>query len=67
MFEVKALHAQAGISWTDAHVTEVARAIQRCANWHGTPQVRINANRPAKLAATLRRALRDASQESVSE
>ena len=64
VFEVKALHAQAGAAWTDTQTLDVARAIQRCANWHGTPEVTIGATRPAKLAAALRRALRDASLES---
>ena len=63
-FEVKALHAQAGAPWTEAQITDVAQAIQRCAIWHATPGVTIGATRPAKLAAALRRALRAAAQES---
>jgi uncharacterized protein YcaQ len=66
-FEVKALHAQAGAPWTDAQVADVAQAIQRCATWHGTPRVTINATRPAKLAAALKRVLRLASQEGIQE
>lgn len=66
IFEVKALHAQAGAAWTETQVQEVAKAIQRCAAWHGTPQVKISQTRPAKLAATLRRALREPAFESVS-
>ncbi len=64
VFEVKALHAQAGASWTASQITEVAQAIQRCAHWHGTPEVTIGATRPAKLAAALKRALRAVAQES---
>jgi uncharacterized protein YcaQ len=65
MFEVKALHAQAGTAWSTEQIFNVAQAIQRCAHWHATPQVTINATRPAKLAVALRRALRAASQESL--
>jgi uncharacterized protein YcaQ len=66
-FEVKALHAQAGVAWTEKQITDVARAIQACANWHATPQVTISATRPAKLAVALRRAVRKASEESIPE
>ncbi len=65
--EVKALHAQTATAWTDAQIAEVARAIQRCADWHGTPQVTISHTRPAKLAAALKRALRGAPLESYPE
>ncbi len=64
VFEVKALHAQAGAAWTEQQIADVAQAIQRCAHWHATPQVKINASRPAKLAVALQRALRAVSQES---
>jgi uncharacterized protein YcaQ len=58
VFEVKALHAQAGAQWTASQIADVAQAIQRCADWHATPQVTIGPTRPAKLAAALKRALR---------
>ena len=64
-FEVKVLHAQTGAAWTDTQIRDVAQAIQRCAHWHGTPQVTINASRPAVLAAALKRALRDLPLERV--
>ena len=64
VFEVKALHAQAGVTWTASQIADVAQAIQRCAHWHATPEVTIGATRPAKLAAALKRALRAAPQES---
>lgn len=63
-FEVKALHAQPGVSWTASQIADVARAIQRCAHWHATPDVSVRQTRPAKLAAALKRALRDISVES---
>jgi hypothetical protein len=65
VFEVKALHAQAGRAWSDAQVADVALAIQRSATWHGTPQVRITGTQPAKLAAPLRRALKNLPVEGV--
>jgi uncharacterized protein YcaQ len=65
VFEVKALHTQTGAAWTESQVTDVAQAIQRCADWHATPKVTISQTRPAKLAAALKRALRAASQESA--
>ncbi len=63
-FEVKVLHAQPGAPWTDTQIQDVAQALQRCAHWHGTPQVTINASRPAKLAAALKRVLRASPLES---
>ena len=64
VLEVKVLHAQAGAAWTEAQIADVARAIQRCAAWHATPQVRITQTRPAKLAVALRRAVRAIASES---
>ena len=58
VFEVKAVHAQAGVPWTASQIADVAQAIQRCANWHVTPEVTIGPTRPAKLAAALKSALR---------
>jgi len=57
VFEVRALHAQPGMVWTDAQVADVVQAIQRSADWHGTPQVRIARAQPPKLAAAIRRVL----------
>jgi uncharacterized protein YcaQ len=58
VFEVKALHAQTGAAWTESQIADIAHAIQRCADWHATPDVKINQTRPTKLATALRRALR---------
>ncbi|MFZ4286060.1 winged helix-turn-helix domain-containing protein [Variovorax sp. HJSM1_2] len=58
VFEVRALHVQPGLQWSDAQMAAVAQAIQRSATWHGTPKVRITRTQPAKLAVPLRRALR---------
>lgn len=64
VFEVRALHAQTGMRWSAEQVQDVAAAIQRCAHWHGTPQVTISQTQPAALAAALRRAVRALSLES---
>lgn len=58
VFEVRALHTQPGMVWSDEQLADVAAAIQRSADWHGTPSVRITRTQPAKLAAAMRRALK---------
>lgn len=63
VFEVKALYTQQGLRWTEMQIADVARAIQRCAQWHGTPEVRIGRTKPTYLAAALRSALRALSME----
>ena len=67
VFDVKALHSQECCAWTDAQTRDVAAAIRCCATWHATPQVKISHTRPGKLAADLRRALRDNLIESLSK
>jgi len=59
VFEVRALHVQPGLVWSEAQIADVAQAIQRSATWHGTPKVRITRTQPAKLAVPLRRALKN--------
>jgi uncharacterized protein YcaQ len=59
VFEVRALYTQPGVVWSESQVADVAQAIARSAQWHGTPQVRIARTQPAKLAAALRRALKN--------
>ena len=59
VFEVRALYAQPGLVWSDEQIADVAQAIQRSADWHGTPQVRITRTQPAKLAVALKRALKN--------
>jgi uncharacterized protein len=63
VFEVRALYAQPGMVWSDEQVAVVAQAIQRSADWHGTPQVRVNHAQPVRLAAALRRALKTKTPE----
>jgi uncharacterized protein len=65
VFEVRALYSQPGVVWSDAHIADVAQAIQRSADWHGTPQVRIARTQPATLAVALRRALKNLQLEGL--
>jgi uncharacterized protein YcaQ len=58
VFEVKAVHAQPGVRWSEQQIADVASAIADCAAWHGTPKVRVASTQPAALAAKLRAALR---------
>jgi uncharacterized protein YcaQ len=58
VFEVKALFAQPGMRWRDAQVLDVALAIARSADWHGTPRIQVTGSRPAALAARVRSALK---------
>ncbi|MDD2925201.1 MAG: crosslink repair DNA glycosylase YcaQ family protein [Rhodoferax sp.] len=65
VFEVKSLSAQPGRRWSEAQSLAVAKAIWRCAQWHGTPEVQLTGTRPANLAPTLRRAWREIRKESA--
>ena len=58
VFEVKAFYLQPGVVLDDCLAPDLAGAIQACANWHGTPAVRITHASPQRAAAALRRALR---------
>ena len=57
VFEVKALFVEDGVRLSDAAVQAVAEAIQRCADWHGTPEVRVGRVVPEALLERLRGAL----------
>lgn len=58
VFEVKALFLEEGVVPGERLVTELARALQDLAHWHGTPTVRVLRSRPAGVAAALRAALK---------
>ncbi len=49
VFEVRVFHAEPGVRLEHEAVHEIAQAIQRCANWHGTPVVRISRSDPPGL------------------
>jgi uncharacterized protein YcaQ len=52
VFEVKSLHLEPGVRVSGRLVTDLRRALQRCADWHSTPELRIGAA-PDGLAAAL--------------
>lgn len=53
VFEVKALYLEAGARPGETLVRDIAKAIASCAEWHGTPKVRIGKAAPAGLRAVL--------------
>jgi uncharacterized protein len=57
IFEVRALYLEPGVKIFEDTVTAVAAAIQRCATWHGTPQVAIRKTEPPELDGMLAAAL----------
>lgn len=63
VFEVKSLFPQPGMTWSDQQVHDVARAIWQCAQWHGTPEVKITRAQGTGLATALRRALKTIKME----
>jgi uncharacterized protein YcaQ len=67
IFEIKALHAQGGLKWSESQVHDVALAIAQCADWHDTPSVRIHATQPAGLKAALVRAIKGVRAGEASE
>ncbi len=58
VFEVKALYLERGVVSDEVLLGALAGAIQRCAHWHATPDVRVVWTAPHRLGAALRRALR---------
>lgn len=65
LFEVKALFLEDGIKPDAAFVTDVAAAIQACAEWHETPRVAIRGSDPKAFAPELRRALQESARRSA--
>jgi hypothetical protein len=56
VFELKSLVLEPGVRISERMVQDVARAIQRCAHWHGCPDVTVVRTEPATFAAPLRAA-----------
>jgi uncharacterized protein YcaQ len=59
-FEVKVLHLEAGVRPGRALLADLARALDACARWHGTPEVRVRRTVPAAVRGPLLAALRAA-------
>lgn len=54
VFEVKSLHLEPGIPMNKYLVAGLSGALNDCALWHGTPEVRVEASDPPGLAKPLR-------------
>ncbi|SEJ87529.1 winged helix-turn-helix domain-containing protein [Paraburkholderia diazotrophica] len=52
VFEVKSLHLEPGVRVSGRLTSDLRRALQRCADWHGTPQLQIT-SAPDGLAQAL--------------
>lgn len=57
VFEVKSIHLETDVLPTPDLVHDLAGALQRCADWHKTPQVVIRQANPSELAPLLEDAL----------
>ena len=56
-FELKSLVLEEGARVSDRFVRDIAAAIQRCADWHGCPQVQVTHTAPASFGPQLQAAL----------
>jgi uncharacterized protein YcaQ len=52
-FEIKALHLEPAIKPNPALGQDLAAALQRCADWHACPQVRLADSIPSSLRSFL--------------
>jgi uncharacterized protein YcaQ len=57
VFAVRAFYLEEGLASSPELAGEIGTAIRRCAEWHGTPQVRLEACRPEAFAPMLAEAL----------
>jgi len=58
VFEIKAIHLEPDVKITEELVTDVAKAIQDCAAWHGIPKVVIRRSEPKELGKLLQQAVK---------
>jgi uncharacterized protein YcaQ len=59
IFELKALVLEPGVRTSARMADDVARAVRRCAAWHGCPSVEVTRTEPPSFAAAIRAALGD--------
>ena len=52
VFELKAVHLEPGVRIGTGFIADLRRAVQRCADWHGTPQIAVG-SAPRELAEGL--------------
>ena len=57
IFEVKALHMEPEVRVNKRMMTDLAAALHRLADWHGTPDIVIRQSNPPEVAARLQTAL----------
>ena len=57
-FEIKTIFLEPDVEADEALLADVATAIQRAADWHGTPKVIVRRSEPKGFAALLRAALK---------
>ena len=57
VFELKSLALEPGVRVSERFARDVAAALQRCATWHGCPQVQAGATEPPGFSAVLQAAL----------
>ena len=57
IFEVKALHLESGVQVNNRLIDDVAAALHRLADWHGTPAIVIRQSDPPEVATLLAAAL----------
>jgi uncharacterized protein YcaQ len=55
IFEVRALHLEAGIAPSEELASDLAGALQRLAAWHGTPELVVRQSDPPELAELISR------------
>ena len=58
VFEIKALYLESGVRLNADDMDALARALQTCAQWHGTPEVMLTRSAPLALRALLQKELR---------
>ncbi|RWB50966.1 MAG: winged helix-turn-helix domain-containing protein [Mesorhizobium sp.] len=51
VFELKSVHMEAGVRPSTRLAGDLRRALQRCADWHGTPQLQITSAAPEWMEA----------------
>ncbi|MGF6774848.1 winged helix-turn-helix domain-containing protein [Paraburkholderia sp. GAS334] len=51
VFELKSFHLEPGVRLSGRLTDDLRRALQRCADWHGTPELRITSGPKEVLAA----------------
>jgi uncharacterized protein YcaQ len=57
VFEIKALHLEPGVRVTKRLVVDMAAALQRLADWHGTPNLVLRQSTPSEITSLLKAAL----------